>query len=420
MKLAVVGASGRTGLAVMRAALERGIQVFPVLRDDRELGPVAGMVPAGQERFADFGSSDAMVAALHGCSHAIVAIQPRCTGPGFPVYGAEHARAIVQAAERAGLDKILWCSTQACYHWSKHDPSRQGYDTEFAVQNSAGPWAIAKISAYHDEIFDAYVAPPDGGRPLPVPRNGHWAPMSRADAGRLLLACLERVPFGRAQCIGGPELLMAARLRALVERRARTGRGRPTACLGLPDGDQAVMLEDTLTTAGMLASERLGSWLDAQLLGAPEAAPTRTVYPSHGPASSALDDGAELPLWESTGPVLRRVIHELLGADLRARGLEPARLDFSEATTRAPRVEVHGGTLATMRGVRALDAQGRELHAGEVNWLWDPLAEELRVFYGRKIPEAVWDELDPGVRRRLVDNPRYAGDKRVRAFGARA
>lgn len=418
MKLAVIGASGRTGVGVMRAALARGLDVYPVLASDRELRPIAGMVPAGSERYADFSSADAMAAALHGCTHAIATIQPRCTGPGFPVYDGTAAQAIIEAAERVGLEKILWCSTQGAYHWSKHVPSQQGYELIINVKRMGGPWAIAKFSAYHDEVLDAYVAPRDGGRPRAVPTNGFWSPISRDDAGRLLLACLERVPVGRAQCMGGPELLTAAELASIVAQRARSGRGRPTTCPGLPMGDNAVLLEDTLTTAGLLPTEHLGPWLDAQLLGDGDQAPPASVYPRGEPAPSPLDAGGDLPLWEQTGPVLRRVIHELLGADLRARGLEPAKLDFSGVTTRAPRVEVHGGTLSTMRGVRALDASGSEIESKEVNWLRDELAEELRIFFGRRIPDAAWDELDVGVRRRLADNPRYQRDKRVRAFGS--
>ncbi len=416
MKLAVIGASGRTGLGVMRAALAQGLEPYPVLESDRQLGPLSGMVPAGHERYADFTSTPALVAALHGCTHAIAAIQPRCMGPGFPIHDSAAVAAMLAAVDQLGMEKLLWCSTMGAFHWSLHLPSKQAYELEYAVKCSPGRWGIAKFSAYHDEILEAYVAPRDGGRPRSVPSNGHWAPLSRDDAGRLLLACLGRIPDGRVQCLGGPELLMADELAQIVAQRAHSGRGRATGCPGVPEGDHAVMLEDTLTTAGMLPSERLGPWLDAQLLGGGEPELPASVYPRGDPGPSSLDVGGELPLWDAAGPVLRRVVHELIGADLVARGLSPAQLDFSGATARAPHVEVHGGTLSTMRGVRALDAQGAVILQGEVNWLRDELAEELRVFFGRRIPDAVWDELDVGVRRRLADEPRYRRDKRVLAY----
>jgi uncharacterized protein YbjT (DUF2867 family) len=416
MKLAVIGASGRTGRSVLRIALEQGVEVYPVLRDDRELASIVGMVPAGRERFGDFESTEAMVAALHGCTHAIAAIQPRCTGPGFPVYGAPAATAILEACTQLGVERLLWCGTQAAYHWSPHRPSMQAYPTEITIKRASGPWGMVKFSAYHDEILEAYVAPEDGGRPRPVPRNGMWSPVSRDDAARMLLSSLSRIVPQRVQCAGGPEILTSEALQRIVASRATGGRGRLTAHLGLPDGDQGVTLEDTLTTTGLVPQERLAPWLDARLLGQEEPGQPTAVYPRGAPAASPLDAGDQLPLWEATGPVLRRVLHELIGADLRARGLEPARLDFSQATPRAPRVEVHGGTLATLRGVRALDADGGELLAGEVNWLRDELAEELRIFFGRRIPDATWDELDAGVRRRLAQDPRYRRDKRVVAF----
>ncbi len=418
MKLAVIGASGRTGVAVVRAALERGIEVFPVLHDDSELEPIAGLVPAGQERFADYTSTEALVAAMHGCTHAVAAIQPRELGPGFPLYDGEATTAIINAAVEVGLTKVLWVSTQGAYHWSKHVPSKQGYECEINVRRVEGPWGIAKLSCYHDEIFDTYVAPPDGGRPRPVPRNGQWSPISREDAGRLLMACLELVPYGRAPCFGGPEDLLASDLARIVEPRVKRGRGRLTACLGVPDGDHAVLLEDTLTTTGTIPTQRLEPWLDATLAGRSLPDPPRSVYPRGGPLPSILDVGADLPLWETTGTVLRRVAHELLGDDLRARGVEPAQLDFSAAQPRAPHVEVHGGRWSTLRGVRALDADGQELVKGEVNWLWDELAEEFRVFFGRRIPDAIWEDLDTGTRRRLAEDKRYKRDKRVVAFNS--
>lgn len=418
MKLAVIGASGRTGLAVVKAALERGIEVFPVLHDDSELEPIVGLVPAGQERFGDYTSTEAMVAALHGCTHAVAAIQPRELGPGFPVYDGTATAAIIEAATKLELDTLLWISTQGAYTWSKHVPSKLGHELEINVRRREGPWSMAKLSCYHDEIFEAYVAPPDGGKPLPVPRNGQWSPISREDAGRLILACLDTVPHGRCPCFGGPQDILASELARIIGPRVQRGGRRPTACPGVPDGDHAVLLDDTLTTAGMLPTQTLEEWVDAKLAGRELPLPPLTVYPKGQVGPSAFDAGDELPLWEATGPVLRRVVHELIGEDTMSRGLDLATLDFTGATARAPHVSVHEGAWSTLRGVRALDAGGRELIAGEVNWLRDELADEFRVFFGRKIPDAIWDDLDTGTKRRLADDKRYKRDKRVIAFNA--
>ncbi len=422
MKLAVIGANGRTGVAVVRAALRAGLQVLPVVRDDRDLSRLLGLPGAEDVRFADFNSSAAVAAAIGEASVAVAAIQPRCLGHGALRYRRRAAEAILTAARDVDLQRLLWVSTMGCFQWSGHEPSKASYELEFAIRQAKGPWAIAKFSAYHDEILEAYVAPEDRRAALQVPRNGHWAPISRSEAGQLALHCLPRVPVKRTQCLGGPELFTARQLARLVARFVPPRGGRLTAHTGIPAGDHAVLLDDTLTTVGTLPTQRLEPWLQAQLSGEPApplSADPPPVYPRSAPGHAALDDGATLPLWDAAGPVLRGVVHRALERDLRARSLPASRLDFTQATARAPHLEIHGGRWSTLRGVRALAADGAVLLEGEVGWLRDELAEEFHVFFGRRIPDHVWDELDLGVKRSLADLPRYRRDKRIKALLAR-
>ena len=73
-----------------------------------------------------------------------------------------------------------------------------------------------------------------------------------------------------------------------------------------------------------------------------------------------------------------------------------------------------------MQGVRVLSPDGALLHEGPIELLRDALAEELRCWWdqGEGLPPAVWDSLDLGVRRRLIDHPRFRDDPLVQAFAA--
>ena len=71
----------------------------------------------------------------------------------------------------------------------------------------------------------------------------------------------------------------------------------------------------------------------------------------------------------------------------------------------------------TYSGVRAVNQDGEVLHKGKVNFLRDALAETFFCWWDDgAIPQSIWDQLDMGVRRRLVRQPRFAEDPRVVAF----
>jgi len=178
-----------------------------------------------------------------------------------------------------------------------------------------------------------------------------------------------------------------------------------------------VALEDTLTTAGCLPSERLDDWL-GESLREPRATPaaaggSRTVYPRGTPRPSRLDSSQTCDALDGMGDDLRRVVHDALGRDLAERGIAAERLDFSGARALERQVQAHGGRFRDLDGVRALDERGATVFEGGVRWLRDELAEEFHVFFGERIPEHVWRELDMGVRRRLAQDPRWKRDPRV-------
>ena len=81
------------------------------------------------------------------------------------------------------------------------------------------------------------------------------------------------------------------------------------------------------------------------------------------------------------------------------------------------RTTLHDGQIVQMQGVRALGPSDVLLHQGDVDFLYDELAEVFHCWWVRdSLPVAIWEQLDMGVRRRLVDDPHFRADARVQGF----
>ena len=411
MRLAVVGANGATGIQVVRAALQRGIQVIPVVWSERHQERTASLFSVGEIRYANPEHPSALAAALQGADRVIGLLDPRSAGPGEPWVKPKSAENLVEVAARQGAGLVLMVSVMGAYRWSPFMLNRRAFRLEARFQAASGPWSMLRVSCYHDEVLEAHVRPPDGWRPRPIPSNGQYAPMSRVEAGGLILDAMERAVVGRVRLMGGPRLYTASALAALVEPFVRPGRRGRTTYPGLPRGDMGVSPADTAITTGSYPVDTLEAALRGHTRQPPSA--RSTVYPVGAPGPSAFDMGGHPPALAGCGPDLRRVVHEALVLDLRRRGIEPSKLDFSTARRDGRAVDAHDGTISEMKGVQALDPDGRQLYEGDVSIVRDALAEVFVPFFGAQIPAFAWETLDLGVRRRLKDDPRWRHDPRV-------
>ena len=204
--LVIIGANGRTGVEVLRLAEARGLDVRPVVRDDRDIGRIRGLADVQKLCYADPTVPAALAAVFEGASRVISCIDSRTSGPGSIIYGGTAAENIVNAARNAGAEKILHVSVMGAYRWSYHRLNRRAFYLEGGVRNCDAPWAIARMSCYHDEVVEGHVTPPDGGRPHRFKSAGRYSPISRLDAARAVLDYLERMVPGRAQALGGPRV----------------------------------------------------------------------------------------------------------------------------------------------------------------------------------------------------------------------
>lgn len=108
MRIAVLGASGRTGALVVDAARSRGHEPVAVVRRP-------GSAPDGaEERLADGRDADALAEALAGCDAVVFAIGPSLGSSDHTVM-RESMPAVVDAMRRRGITRLATVSASGPY-----------------------------------------------------------------------------------------------------------------------------------------------------------------------------------------------------------------------------------------------------------------------------------------------------------------
>jgi uncharacterized protein YbjT (DUF2867 family) len=191
--LALFGASGLTGRAVIAAARERGWRV-------RVLdGPTSALAanPADLEIVrGDFSSADAIAACLAGTQAACLVFGPRapytdvfCAAATGAVIAAMKARGprrlICQTGAMVGLDLPIWSLPfrwmATSYQRQRPGPAADRRDQEAAVRASGLDWTIVKPPRLTDGPRTGRV------RVAPDLRIGLLSSVSRADLAEVIL-----------------------------------------------------------------------------------------------------------------------------------------------------------------------------------------------------------------------------------------
>ena len=131
--LVIVGANGRTGVELLRLAEARGLAVRPVVRDDRDIQHIKGLADVQKLAYADPMVPQALDAVMQGATRVISCIDARTGGPGSIIYEGLAAENVVNAARRAGAERILHVSVMGAYRWSYHRLNRRAFYLEGGV-----------------------------------------------------------------------------------------------------------------------------------------------------------------------------------------------------------------------------------------------------------------------------------------------
>jgi uncharacterized protein YbjT (DUF2867 family) len=421
--LVIFGANGRTGVEVVKEALRQGIPVRPIVRDDRDGRGLDKVIDVAHVSYADPDHPDSLAAVLQGATQVVSCIDARTAGHGCPTYGDLAGLNIVQAAADAGAQCILHLSMVGAYRWSPNPLNRRGFHVDKHVrQRKDLPWTMLRVSCYADEIIEGHIRPPDGRKPHRILDSSRYTPISRRDVARMVVNHLPELVPGRTLYVGGPETFSGRELRALISPHVQPGSGwRRTGYGALPPGDVAVDPDVTRIMVTTRPKDQLLTAIDPSAAPPPPLEP-EPVYARVEPGPHAADEGRDLKVLRALGPDLRRVVHAQLVADLAAMDLptDGVVLDFRSARSRKKgrTVTVHEGRVTEMTGVVARTPDGEELHRAAMTFVWDKLADEFRAWFEREdgVPHHVWESLDMGVRRRMVEDAAWAEDPRVQGF----
>jgi uncharacterized protein YbjT (DUF2867 family) len=413
--LVVFGANGRTGSAIVAEALRQGLALRAVVRDDRDVHNLPKTLSLQDISYADPTAPASLAAVLTSVTQVICCIDPRTSGPGAVIYPGDAAEHIVRASAKAGAKAILHVSVMGAYRWAYTRLNRKAFYLEGGVRNCDAPWAILRISCYHDEVIEGHIAPPDGGKPSPFKTSSRYSPVSRGDAARMILDHMPNFVPGRSPCVGGPEVFTGSQLGQATAQWLKAGKGKKTTYAGLPPGDVSVAPHTTRQLIGWIPTTRISDVLSAPTAKTvdPKTAP---VYEKREPLPHVSDRGKTGAALAPLNTILRRVVHTQLAEDLQRIAPETEAFSLCFANARRGKIQApaHDGVMFTYGGVRALDKDGEILHKGKVNFIRDQLAEVFLCWWDTgEIPESIWDQLNMGVRRRLRKNPNFQSDPRL-------
>ena len=104
MKIALLGATGFVGSAILKEALDRGHKVTAIARDPEKLGKRDGLIP----RKGDVYDTTSLAQVIAGNDALISAFSPGWKNPNLYDDQVRGTTSIIQAAKKAGIKRVLW------------------------------------------------------------------------------------------------------------------------------------------------------------------------------------------------------------------------------------------------------------------------------------------------------------------------
>lgn len=198
MRIVVIGGTGNSGSAIVRALARRGADVHPLSRSGKAIAGASGLQ-------ADIVSGEGLDAALAGADVIVDACNSR--NPIDPKPFTIGARNIVRAAEGAGVQRAVVLSilgvdrSKLSYHRRKHEQ-------ELTYLNSALETAIVRAAQFHEWSVDQFEAGSALGA-IPVVLGGRMQPVAVSEVAEL---CADEAlePSGKRFVeIAGPQVRLS-------------------------------------------------------------------------------------------------------------------------------------------------------------------------------------------------------------------
>ncbi|WP_405219392.1 SDR family oxidoreductase [Agrococcus sp. Ld7] len=174
MRIVVIGGTGNSGSAIVRALARRNADVHPLSRSGKAIAGASGVK-------ADIVSGEGLDAALEGAEVIVDACNSR--NPIDPKPFTIGARNIVHAAERAGVQRAVVLSILGVER-SKLSYHRRKHEQELTYLNSAIDTSIVRAAQFHEWSVDQFEAGSALGA-IPVVLGGRMQPVAVSEVAEL-------------------------------------------------------------------------------------------------------------------------------------------------------------------------------------------------------------------------------------------
>jgi uncharacterized protein YbjT (DUF2867 family) len=259
--IAITGATGTVGKALLSILIEAGEPVRALVRDPRLLGPNRVRV---QLAFSDLGDPHALRHALRGADtviHLAATIRDQPPRRVEEVNGLGTLR-LLRAAERAGVERFVFFSAMGATRFQRTRFFRSKALAEQGVRDSPLRTTIFAPSIIYDRD-DPWVTIMRRLALLPVlPISGSgkalYQPIWARDVARCVVASLEGKDDARYE-LAGPEVLSYNEMARLIANAA--GRNRPLVHVPLP-----VVRSGLIWLRRVFGGTAFATWEEAELM----------------------------------------------------------------------------------------------------------------------------------------------------------
>jgi uncharacterized protein YbjT (DUF2867 family) len=264
--VAVTGATGFVGRYVVREMLSRGWTVRALARSRDKARAVLPADPAlhfvGGD-VLDEGVLESLMRGAQACINTLGIIRERPGGQTFRKIHVLSVQRIVEAARRAGVQRLVQISAMGASEAGLTQYQRTKGEGERAIRESGIPWTIFRPSTIHGKdgefvrlvkgwatgksppwFFLPYFTRGERREDVPLapsyPRAGKIAPVAVEDVAWAVGECFERTEsIGEIYNLCGPEILTWPEMLVLF-REAIPGASRSIQPLGIPSQHAAV------------------------------------------------------------------------------------------------------------------------------------------------------------------------------------
>jgi uncharacterized protein YbjT (DUF2867 family) len=269
--IAITGATGTVGQALLSNLIESGEPVRALVRDPRRLGPHRVRV---QLAFADLSDPRSLSHALRGVDtviHLAAAIRDQPPRRVEEVNGLGTLR-LLRAAERAGVERFVFFSALGASRFQRTRFFRSKALAEQGVRESPLRTTILAPSIIYDRD-DPWVSLMRRLALLPVlPVSGsgraRYQPIWARDVARCVIASLEDEADARYE-LAGPEMLSYEQIARLIA--AAAGRHRPVIHVPLP-----LVRSGLIWLRRVFGETAFATWEEAELMEIPMTSPRGT------------------------------------------------------------------------------------------------------------------------------------------------